>query len=211
LPPGLIGLGFGVAAAAGVLALSHTSVSATPGTCPVTGATITWTGAAGDGNWSTAGNWSPATTPGSTDFACIPADTDGPASISVPTTSLTQFATYRPVTLTGTLTVSQGVDIEADSTWGSATLSAATLHIGSGSTLTVSGSARFGNSMTMTNDGTVRLVDGGTLYNLAGSTVAINNGTIDFADTAGDGVYLGGGRLVNTSTGLVSKSRERDL
>ena len=34
-------------------------------------ATITWDGAAGDGKWSTAGNWTPARVPGTADDVCI--------------------------------------------------------------------------------------------------------------------------------------------
>jgi hypothetical protein len=41
--------------------------------------TATWTGKAGDDQWTTAGNWSPAKVPGKGDFACVPASYDGPA------------------------------------------------------------------------------------------------------------------------------------
>ena len=46
---------------------------------------VTWTGNAGDGLWSTAGNWSPPRVPGPTSDVCIPtfgqADAKPPVSI----------------------------------------------------------------------------------------------------------------------------------
>lgn len=53
---------------------SATSAQTAPATAalPDPNCTAMWTGAAGNGSWETAGNWSPGVVPGPSDFACVP-------------------------------------------------------------------------------------------------------------------------------------------
>ncbi len=127
-----------VAEAAGPPIVQH-SLAAPP-------CTMTWTGAANDGQWMTAGNWNPSGPPGLTDYACIPGlasvvtlsgnatlvgvDASGPGLVvngQMSLTGTTQASTINNVTINsslgsdGTLTLASGTWLQG-SLFGNGTL-----------------------------------------------------------------------------------------
>jgi hypothetical protein len=199
--------------AAGTGPASPASNSVTPvATCPVAGATDIWTGSAGTSNWTDAGNWSTLAPPGANDFACLPANTAGTQSISVPAGTLRQLVSYKSLTLANGITTTAGADFEANVAWTAGAFAGPTVTIGAGATVTVSGVVSLVGTVTVSNGGTVRLMDGASLSGTTGtcgsSNLAswLNGGTLVFADTNGVSVSLNCGRLVNLSGGTVVKS-----
>ncbi len=135
-------------------------------------ATITWTGAAKDGSFATAGNWSPAQVPGAGDDAVIAI----PAIVTAPgNRTVNSLTTSSGVTLlaTGDLIVLNAVAPAAGATG----VNAGTLRASGGGTLQVSGTEVHGT------------LDAGT-GTLALSAATIQGGTI--AATGGGIIQVGG-------------------
>jgi hypothetical protein len=174
-------------------------------TCPIAGATDTWTGGAGTTNWSTPGNWSNNAVPTASDFACLPIDTPGNTSISVPALSLARLASFKAVTISSNLSTTGGTDFEAAVTWQTGNVSGP-LTIGPFATVTVSGGV-FDYAATTANAGSVKLVDGGNMY-VCG--VWLNSGRFELANNTGTSSLAptgpNCGRIINTSTGTIIKT-----
>jgi hypothetical protein len=118
--------------------------------------------------------------------------------------SVKQLAAYRPLTLTSSLTTSSGADFEADSMWNGGTLSGSIL-IGSATTVKVSGPVKLMDPVTVSNAGTVQLLDGGSVTVSGGMTPSwLNSGSVVFADSSGASMTVG--RFLNLSSGVVSKT-----
>ena len=110
--------------------------------------TATWTGNAGDGMWSTAGNWSTNQVPGPTDDVCIPSgDADARAipSISVNSIQVSQSAVL--VFGSGTVSIATPVTMQGGLSLLGATLSAASVNVESGGS--VNGNGTIEGSLTM--------------------------------------------------------------
>jgi hypothetical protein len=130
-------------------------------------ATYLWTGAAGDGNWSTAGNWNPDTgVPGADDTVTIDLSVAG--AINISNQAVLDLTINKFVTL--------DVNDNTSFTFGAAGSAAAT----------------FANSGTLalnsTNDATVLLVASPTLSLTGTGTVLLGNNTQNYivAATAGN-------------------------
>src|SRR5262249_20189468 len=114
-----------------------------------TGATILWTGTAGDGLWNTAANWNPNRLPASTDIVCI--DTQSSSSTFIlATTSATikQLIAQSTIVASGTsLTINGTV---ASNFASNVTLTGGTIAVTPGAavngTLTSSGTSAFGGT-----------------------------------------------------------------
>ncbi len=194
---------------------------------PSVGCSDIWTGEAGDEAWQTAGNWSTGTVPGESDHACIPAG--GTAHISSGTHTVGSIRGAGGLVLSGgTLDLS---DASTLSEFGSLTVQggiftgSGTVEIsevlswtggemtGSGQTVLASGAggsidAGSGGHVwlegrTLTNAGTLTLVDGAIL--LAGGAEIDNTGTFDVNSQASSYTnqiehWTGTTSLVNTGT-----------
>src|SRR5579885_1766261 len=187
----LLGVLSGVLAAALFVAPAPPAAAAT--------CTINWTGSAGDGRWLTAGNWSPARIPNTTDYACIPAGA-GTVTLTTGTTTLlgvdaegsgltlnggnlkptdtTQPSIMRNLTLfSGTLNVDAGVSVSlpGTTTWAGGILSGpGTTTVPSGSTVNITGAARLQSGNTLVNQGTVNWSAGAFCF--GGGAVIENQG-----------------------------------
>jgi hypothetical protein len=166
-------------------------------------ATITWTGAAGDGNFSNPANWSPMQVPGAADSAII--TPSAITAISIGNVALEALTTSKSVTLT-----------QADNT---------SLTIGSGSTATTftnAGTYLLNSSgdgtnfeigatkVMLTGGGTVALSNNGSNRILAASasdTLTNVNNTITGAGQLGAGTLT----LVNNAGGTIIASDSNAL
>src|SRR5436305_13466153 len=123
--------------------------------------TITWTGGGGDGRWTTAGNWSPARIPTTTDYACIPA---GAGTVTVPTGSnivLGIDAQGTGLTVTGgTLELT---DATQPSTVRNLSFSGGTITVDSGVSLTLAGTTQWSGGV-LTGAGTTTVPSGATMH-----------------------------------------------
>jgi hypothetical protein len=198
--------------AAGTGSSSIASNSVTPAIipCPVAGATDVWTGAAGTSSWSTGGNWSTLAAPTAADFVCLPANTPGTQSISVPAQSLKQLVSFKPLSLANGVSTTNGAEFEANVTWAGGSLSGPSVTFGSGITVPVSGSVTVLCGVTVSSTGTVQLVDGGSVsgsYCATGVTQSWqNSGTLSFVDTRGATFWITGQGFINLAGGQVVKS-----
>jgi hypothetical protein len=190
--------------------------------------TVTWTGAAGDQQWTTAKNWSPARVPGTKDIACVPASYDGPAvqvaggtnvvagisaqgaaglELDGGSLELARAADASSIAgleqTAGTLTVDSGVKLglTGDAVWDGGVLAGAgTTTLTAGSDLTLLGATLTGKFV---NDGAIDWQGG--LVCLENPAVLTNSGT--FTMTA-DGQEIapcnGAVSFENTATGTIS-------
>jgi len=106
---------------------------------PAEGASATWSGSGGNSNWSTGGNWSPATAPGSTSI-----------------TTDTSTATFSASTGTGTTTVN------IDSTTQNIGSLGFTFTGATSANYAIGTSANAGNSLLLSSGGQIQLSDNGT-------------------------------------------------
>ncbi len=144
-----VGHTLAVAVTAGNTAGSATASSAASSVITGSPCVNTWTGAAGDGLWQTAGNWSSGSVPGSGDEVCIPTDA---------TANITEGSqTVGRVNGKGSLVISGGSlelsDASQPSKLGSLSLSEGTL-TGSG-TLDLASSFTLGGNSTMSGSGAI--------------------------------------------------------
>ncbi len=177
-----------------------TGVVPPAGSCPIAGATNTWTGGAGTSNWSTAANWSRNAVPSTTDFACLPIDTPG-GTIAVPGTTVRRIVAYKSLTLAATVTASEGVDVELPVTWQNGSIQGPMI-IGPSSTVTVTGPVDVAQQLT--NTGTIRIPDNGGLSVCGlwwnGGRLELTGNTFSAAGTCS------AGRFVNAREGTVIKT-----
>ncbi len=122
-----------------------------------TNCSINWTGSAGDGQWTTRGNWDQERLPGTDDDVCIN------ASGSV--TASSAGITIDSLNLLGTLTITSGTGVMLTSTSITSTLT--NLTVSGGAALYITGSAKFPGSVALS---------GGTI---AGNN-SLNTGTATF-------------------------------
>jgi fibronectin-binding autotransporter adhesin len=179
-----------------LLGAAGAGVGAAPAAASVTTCTVTWTGSAGDGLWSDAGNWSTGAVPAGADDVCLGAGPGVPGSV-------TTAAADPVVTLDSTASVAA---LELDG---------ATLDSSGSPALTVSNELNlenagagipdaFGAGITITTEGTTTVDSGLDVCLAAGDTLA-NSGTLtlgDGADIGGDGV----GACAGTSGGSVTST-----
>jgi hypothetical protein len=162
--------------------------------------TDTWTGGTGDGLWQSAGNWSTASVPGSSDVACIGSGT------SVQVTTGSDHAGV--LEDSGSLTISGGsLELASSSTPSSVaslSLQGGAL-MGTGS-LHVSGSLSWTKAATMSGTGSTVLQSGaaGTIELAAGERATlegralVNEGTLTFA--TGTIAMSAGARIASSGT-----------
>ncbi len=162
--------------------------------------TDTWTGGAGDGLWQSAGNWSTASVPSSSDVACIGSGT----TVQVTTGS----ARAGVLEAGGSLTISGGsLELASSSTPSSVaslSLQGGAL-MGTGS-LHVSGSLSWTKAATMSGTGSTVLQSGaaGTIELAAGERATlegralVNEGTLTFA--TGTIAMSAGARIASSGT-----------
>ncbi len=141
------------------------TLSANSATATITGAAgVTWTGAAGDGLWSTAGNWSSNAVPVATDSVFITSPNAVTISTAVGTIDKLTVQGSLTITSSGSLTITQAVK------------STAILEIGGG-VVTNAGSLSLTQTAAFSNPG-LNFVNGtaanGTLTNTG--TLSINTG-----------------------------------
>ena len=181
------------------------------------GATLTWINASG-GNWSTAGNWSPAQVPGASDTANITASGTYAITINgnVQAAGLVLGAASGTQTLTvsgATLGLSGGTSIGAN---GVLTLNNATVT----GAVTVNGTLNC-NSSTVGPQSAITVLTGGTL-NLGGTTSSgfyselTNSGTVNWSATGDWYVYRSAvsgytGAIVNEAGGVVDVRTDRSI
>ena len=158
--------------------------------------TETWTGAAGDGLWQTAGNWSPAGVPGPTDDACI--------GVAFSVTLSAGAQSINSLTSDGTLTISGGsLDIATASTANTLNLSST---ISGAGALIVSGVFNW-TAGTMSGTGTTT-IPATTTLNISGFGHNLTGRTLNIAGTATQSgvnsqVFLVSGATVNIQVGGV--------
>lgn len=173
-----------LAGAAGALASAAPAVASGPAPC-----TINWTGAAGDGLWSDAGNWDTGTVPASSDIVCV--------NVGADATGVTQ-----DVTIPNSVSV-QGLEV------GDTELASA-----SSSSLAIAGNLNLesvagrpdvlGSGLTLIAQGTTT-VDPGLDVCLASGDTLTNSGSL----ALGDGADLGGNQRTDcgsTSGGAVTNT-----
>ena len=155
--------------------------------------TVTWTGAAGDNNWDTGGNWSTGNTPGAGDDAVInvasPTTITHSAAVTDTINSLTSNAAI--VLSGGTLNVnttlndSAGLTLQGG-TLGNATVQSGTTLTGTAAGGTLSGVANFGILDLQTNNNAAVTVTNGLLISgsnaiSVGNTSGTTHGILTFS------------------------------
>ena len=158
----------------------------------------TWTGAAGDGNFNTPGNWSPAGVPGAADTVTI--STSASSTITVPTNDAVQALTLGKL---DTLAVSTGETFTVGNGSAASTLAVAgTLSLNStgyASALVVDAT-----KLTLSGLGTILMGNGAAnnliLAGAAGDLLSNTNDKIMGAGQLGDGTALG---FTNAAAGIV--------
>jgi fibronectin-binding autotransporter adhesin len=151
---------------------------------------VTWTGNAGNGVWSTAGNWSPRKVPGPASDVCIPilttADATATPSISVHSIQVAEGGSL----LFGSGKVSIATSLVNQ---GGITLFGTTLSAGSIDLPAPGGIGSYDNSSitspAFSNTGTVSVGTGGTLR-LADNPVQLENGTLSGGNWLVAGVLI---------------------
>jgi hypothetical protein len=172
--------------------------------------TISWTGNAGTSTWVTAGNWSPARLPSSTDVVCVAGSMlEAPVVYAGGTTKIAELVTTRPLSVTGgelsvtstttpsfvtdltlaggALTGEGALTIEGASEWSGGALGFRSATVSAGSSLQLisgHGEPIVASGRTLANNGTVT-VEGSTGLRLEGSARVVNSGTFDFLGEGG--------------------------
>jgi cytoskeletal protein CcmA (bactofilin family) len=175
---------------------SGTTLPATPANTSLT-CTVTWTGSAGDGQWSTAANWSTGVVPGASDTACVPSSA---GAVNFNTTDTVKAVKLLGASFSlsgGTLTLSDathqsqlanmtaaggsleasagGIALSGSNTWSSGTVSNAV--VGKTATLALDNDFNTGH---LINRGTFTL-NGHELHVFDGAVVD-NYGTLNMSD-----------------------------
>jgi hypothetical protein len=174
---------------------------------------VCWTGAAGDGNWDTAGNWSINAVPGPNDAVTIDlgpdhntftvthsAGTDSVYSLSSQDALVLSggsLSITTSSTLNGSFTLSGGtlggpgsLMVKAPSAFASGTLDGVTLTIASNQTAVLTGNLQAVHGAVLENDGTLSEGVDGVILSGDSSAVFNNHGT--FAKTAGAAPWAAG-------------------
>ena len=192
------------------------------GTIPVSlssgGTTETWTGAANDGQWDTAGNWSNNAVPTSGDTVLIaPATTNVPtlsdATISGETIVLGSDSPVGPSVFFNDVTLGAGTVVESSGSGGSIG-DTSTLTVASGATITNGDSAALGignagsGAATLINDGTIAESGGGMTLD----AMVQNQGVIiGGSSTSGELAIGNGGSILNTGGTIIDAGGVVDL
>jgi hypothetical protein len=153
--------------------------------------TAEWTGNAGNGSWSTAGNWSPRKVPGAASNVCIPtfttADATATASISVHSIQIGEGGSL--LLGSGKVTIATSLINQGFITLYGTALTAASIDLPSGGEIDVYNSSSITSPAFSNAAGTVSVGTGGTLR-LADNPVQLENGNLS------GGVWLVAGALI---------------
>jgi hypothetical protein len=186
------------------------------------GCDIPWTGAAGDHDFATAGNWMSLVVPGQGDVACIPSGAgevdfggspattvaglnilDGPA----PSQFVVQSGAF---TVDGALTSAGSVDLESGTLTVAGAIDTAELTVADG-TLTDGADATVEHRMTwlggtIAGNGTLSTGPGATAT-FDGAPLVLDGGFVNHGvlDLAGQVIVTGGGSVVNAGDGVLQK------
>ncbi len=169
----------------------------------------TWTGNAGNGSWSTAGNWSPRKVPGATSDVCIPTFTtadgaglDGSSStISVHSIQIGEGATL--LLGSGKVSIATSLINQGFITLYGTTLSAASIDLPTGGEIDVYDNSSVTSPAFSNAAGTVSVGTGGTLR-LADNPVQLENGNLSGGNWLVAGVLIVPGNISQiTSQGTV--------
>jgi hypothetical protein len=165
---------------------------------------VTWTGAAGDGNWFNSLNWSPATVPTSSKVVQISS-----GSVAVPSS-----ASYAAINLSGG-SVSATFTLNRSLSWTGGTL-AGDMTIASGAVLTIGGSAtkvmsgavlRNGGTVIWNGSGSLRMDNASSIENLAGGVFNAQNDATMYWNSGTAPVFNNAGTFrKSASTGTTSLS-----
>ena len=144
---------------------------------------VTWTGNAGNGSWSTAGNWSPRKVPGPTSNVCIPtlttadgAGLDGSSSsISVHSIQVAEGGSL--LFGSGTVSIATSLTNQGFITLYGTTLSAASIDLPNQGEIDVYDNSSITSPAFSNATGTVSVGAGGTLR-LADDPVQLQNGNL---------------------------------
>jgi fibronectin-binding autotransporter adhesin len=150
-----------------------------------------WTGNAGNGAWSTAGNWSPRKVPGAASNVCIPtlttADATATPSISVHSIQIGEGGSL--YFGSGKVSIATSLINQGFVTLYGTTLSAASINLLSGGEVDVYDTSSIASPAFSNAAGTVSVGTGGTLR-LADNPVQLENGNLS------GGVWLVAGALI---------------
>ena len=156
---------------------------------------VTWTGNAGDGSWSTAANWSPHKVPGATSDVCIPTFTtangaglDGSAqSISVRSIQVAQGGSL--LFGSGKVSISTSLNNQGLTSLFGTTLSAASIAMPNPGEIDVFDNSSITSPAFSNTTGTLDVSPGGTLR-LADNPVQLQNGNLSGGNWFVSGVLI---------------------
>jgi hypothetical protein len=137
---------------------------------------VTWTGNAGNGSWSTASNWSTHKVPGPTSDVCIPAFTTADATPPISVHSVQVAEGGSLLIASGSFSIATSLTNEGFITLTGTALSAASITLPSPGNITSDGDSSITSPAFSNTTGTVD-VNTGTLR-LADSPVQLQNGTL---------------------------------
>jgi hypothetical protein len=186
------------------------------GTIPVSvsggGTTETWTGAAGDGEWNTAGNWSDDAVPTSGDTVLIaPTTTNVPsladATLTGETILLNSSSPVGPSVFFNDVTLGAGTVLKSGGSGGSIG-DLSTLTVASGATITngdgtALGIDNFGSSpVTLINNGAI-IESGNSSGGISLDLTVENHGVISGSSAAGNELPIGDGQDILNNGGTI--------
>jgi fibronectin-binding autotransporter adhesin len=166
-----------------LMGLAAPAVAATP-SC-----SVTWTGNAGNGSWSTASNWSTDEVPGPTSDVCIPTLTtvDATPPISVHSIQVAEGGTI--LFGSGSVSIATSLTDQGFITLTGTTLSAGSIDLSSPGNITADGNSSITSPAFSNTTGTVTVDTGGTLR-LADNPVQLQNGTLSGGNWLVSGVLV---------------------
>ena len=179
------------------------------------GPTETWTGAAGDGEWNTAGNWSDDAVPTGGDTVSIaPTTTNVPsladATINGETIVLGSSSPVGPSVNFNDVTLGAGTVLESAGSGGSVG-DLSTLTVASGATITngdgtALGIDNFGSSpVTLINNGAI-IESGNSSGGISLDLTVENHGVISGSSAAGSELSIGNGQDILNNGGMIIDS-----
>jgi len=156
---------------------------------------VTWTGNAGDGSWSTASNWSPRNVPGPTSDVCIPTFTtaDGAGLLgSKPSISVHSIQVSEGGSLlfgSGDVSIATSLINQGGISLYGTTLSAGSIELPNPGEIDVFDNSSITSPAFSNTTGTVWVYAGGTLR-LADNPVQLQNGTLSGGNWLVSGVLV---------------------
>lgn len=162
---------------------------AAPAMASTPSCSVTWTGNAGNGLWSTASNWSTDKVPGPTSDVCIPTLTTADATppISVHSIQVAEGASL--LIGSGSFSIATSLTNQGFITLTGTTLSAGSIDLPSPGNVTANGNSSITSPAFSNSTGTVTVDTGGTLR-LADNPVQLQNGTLSGGSWLVSGVLV---------------------